>query len=163
MPGPAGPVAPPFSCVAVNVNGMRSRPKRRSLFSRIRELKYAIVLLVETHCKSDEEARDWTQEGAGPGMPWEGTAFWNHGTSQSRGVAVLVRAGLSMDTPRVQYRDTDGRLLRVGVQLQDASLCSFLAVYAPTEPGHRTAFFAGPCSQACAAGPAGGGQQAGAS
>jgi exonuclease III len=155
MPGPTGPVAPPFSCVVVNVNGMRSRPKRRSLFSQIGGLRYAVVLLVETHCKSDEEARAWTQEGAGPGMPWEGTAFWNHGNSQSRGVAILVRAGISVGSPTIQYRDADGRLLRVGLKLQDDTLCSFLAVYAPTEPGHRTAFFAGPCSEACAAGPAG--------
>lgn len=155
MPGLIGAVAPPFSCVTVNVNGMRSKPKRMSLFHQLRDLRYGVVLLVETHCRDDEEAQAWTQEGAGPGMPWEGHAFWSHGSSRSRGVAILIRAGLVDDTPTVEHRDAEGRLLRVGLNLKDSTHCSFLAVYAPTEPQNRAPFFAGPCTAACAAGPAG--------
>jgi exonuclease III len=75
----------------VNVNGLRRRCKRRTLFQRLRELHYAVVVLCETHSKNDAETTSWAQEGAGPGMPWEGQTFWHHGTSA---VGVFLTAKL---------------------------------------------------------------------
>ena len=79
MPGTPGVNGCALSCLVVNVNGMRSRNKRRGLFQRLRDLHYSIVVLCETHSKDDRETTRWAQEGAGPGLPWEGQAFWNHG------------------------------------------------------------------------------------
>ena len=93
MPGTPGVNGCALSCLVVNVNGMRSRNKRRGLFQRLRDLRYSIVVLCETHSTDDRETTRWAQEGAGPGLPWEGQAFWSHGTSSSRGVAILVRPG----------------------------------------------------------------------
>ena len=73
----------PLSCVVVNVNGMRNKTKRRTLFQRLRTLRCCIIILCETHSRDDAETTAWTQEGAGPGLPWEGHAFWHHGTYQS--------------------------------------------------------------------------------
>ena len=96
MPGTPGVNGCALSCLVVNVNGMRSRNKRRGLFQRLRDLRYSIVVLCETHSKDDRETTRWAQEGAGPGLPWEGQAFWSHGTSSSRGMAILVRPGLAI-------------------------------------------------------------------
>jgi len=66
----------PLSCVVVNVNGMRNKTKRRTLFQRLRTLRCCIIILCETHSRDDAETTAWTQEGAGPGLPWEGHAFF---------------------------------------------------------------------------------------
>ena len=104
--------------MVVNVNGLRKRSKRRALFQRLRDLRSCIVILCETHSKNDAETTSWTQEGAGPGLPWEGQAFWHHGATNSRGVAILVRAGLGISEPKVKYRDAHGRLLMVTFESQ---------------------------------------------
>jgi exonuclease III len=140
----------PLSCVVVNVNGLRKRDKRRSLFQRLRQLRCCIILLCETHSRDDEETTAWTQEGAGPGLPWEGQAFWHHGTSSSRGVAILFSAGLATSAPKVTYQDAEARLLLVSFTSNEGQHpWEVLAVYGPTEPAARAQFFQGPFSQAC--------------
>ena len=71
-----------------------------------------VVVLSETHCGGPEVAAKWLRDGAGPGKPWLGQAFWSHGTSASRGVAVLLRQGFAAKA-KVAFADSDGRLLRV--------------------------------------------------
>ena len=152
MPAPAAIAGCPLSCIVVNVNGLRNRIKRRTLFQRLRDLRSCIILLCETHSKDDAETLAWTQEGAGPGLPWEGHAFWHHGSSCSRGVAILISAGLPISTPSLAHQDSDGRILRVSFSSDEGFPWEVMVVYAPTptEPPNRPSFFLGPCSQACA-------------
>ena len=70
MPGTPGVNGCALSCLVVNVNGMRSRNKRRGLFQRLRDLRYIIVVLCETHSTDDRETTRWAQEGAGFLEPW---------------------------------------------------------------------------------------------
>ena len=150
MPGPQAIVGCPLSCVVVNVNGLRSTQKRRTLFQRLRSLRYAIIILCETHSRDDAETTAWTQEGAGPGLPWEGHAFWHHGTAHSRGVAVLITAGLPISTPRVIHKDQEARLLLVSFNSTEGGPpWMVLGVYGPVEPANRAAFFQGPFAAAC--------------
>ena len=140
----------PLSCVVVNVNGMRNKTKRRTLFQRLRTLRCCIIILCETHSRDDAETTAWTQEGAGPGLPWEGHAFWHHGTSQSRGVAVLISAGLPISTPKVIHMDPAARVLLVSFNSNEGGPpWAVMGVYAPAEPAHRPAFFQGPFATAC--------------
>jgi exonuclease III len=120
------------------------------LFHRLRQLRSCIILLCETHSKDDAETLAWTQEGAGPGLPWEGHAFWHHGSSLSRGVAVLVTAGLPISTPATAYQDLDGRILTVSFTSEEGFPWEVMAVYAPAEPHNRPPFFDGPFAEACA-------------
>ncbi len=82
--------------LAVNVNGLRDNKKykkRRDFLLRLLKGQWDIIVLTETHCPDDVTAARWLSEGAGPGQPWQGPAFWHHGTPRSRGVAVLLRSG----------------------------------------------------------------------
>lgn len=49
--------------LSLNVNGLRSADKRRTLFSLLHRDRWDVVLLQETHHTDDAEAQAWTQEG----------------------------------------------------------------------------------------------------
>ena len=114
-----------------------------------------IALLIETHCGSDEQALGWVQEGSGAGQPWMGPSFWHHGSRQSKGVAVLFREGLSIDTPKVLFRDDEGRVLAVSFRSLEGHTWVVMAVYAPVERACRPQFFSSTLHRACAACPPG--------
>jgi len=84
----------PLRVAAVNVNGLNGDQKRRRFFARLQKQRVDIALLSETHCTSDALAKRWVQEGAGPGRPWRGEAFWCHQQQQGQlaagGVSVLL-------------------------------------------------------------------------
>jgi len=95
--------------LSLNVNGLQSsRAKRLALFQWLAELQVDIAVLLETHCRDDRQAERWVQEGAGPGTAWNGLDFWQHFSSASRGVGILVRQGVlpAGVTPAVEYADT---------------------------------------------------------
>ena len=108
-----------------------------------------LVILSEVHSRDEQETQRWVQEGAGAGRPWEGPAFWHHGTSTSRGVAILLADRVALN-PSVIYRDPHGRVLAVSFQTADGHAWAAIAVYGPVDPGERAAFFQGPVAQACA-------------
>ncbi|KAF8055086.1 transposon TX1 protein [Scenedesmus sp. PABB004] len=143
--------------VAVNVNGLNRKPSRQAFFAWLLASRYHVVVLTETHAQGDGQARRWVQGGAGPGRPWQGSAWWSHGSSASRGVGILIRDGVvpAGEAPSIEYCDTVGRLLRVGWRTQHGDRLSVLGVYAPSERAERPAFFAGPYQEALLAGPAG--------
>ena len=150
------PVLQPSKLLAVNVNGLAAKDKRRAFFKHLLSAGWDVVVLSETHCGGPEVAASWLRDGAGPGRPWLGQAFWSHGTSASRGVAVLVRQGFAAKV-KVEFADSSGRLLRVGWECgPQARPVSVVAVYAPADgEASRSSFFApdGPLQQAVAAGP----------
>lgn len=150
MPAQPAIAGCPLSCIVVNVNGLRNRTKRRTLFQRLRTLRPCIILLCETHSRDDAETLAWTQEGAGPGLPWEGHAFWHHGTSSSRGVAILISSAVPISQPSLAHQDREGRLLSVSFKSEEGFPWEIMAVYAPCEPQNRAPFFQGPFAQACA-------------
>ena len=146
--------APPITLLCLNVNGMRDPSKRRTLFASLAARQCDVVVLTETHCASGEEGRTWLQEGAGPGMPWLGQGFWSVGTSQSRGVAVLLGPHLGATSARAAYTGPEGRVLRVEWPRPGGVPMAVVAVYAPVESRDRPAFFGvdGPLSLALRAG-----------
>lgn len=155
MPGVPGISGCALSCLVVNVNGLRRRSKRRALFQRLRDLHYSLVILCETHSKNDVETTAWAQEGAGPGLPWDGQAFWHHGTSASRGVAVLVRAGLPISNAKVSYKDASGRILMVRFNSEEGHPWAILGVYGPVETADRGQFYSESLREAMEARPQG--------
>ena len=135
----------PSHLLTLNVNGIRDGRKRRALFAHLLEGPWQVIALQETHSESNAETLEWMREGAGPGRPWRGVGFWHHGTSRSRGVAVLLKEGFPALQqghlgPSVTHTDHGGRLIRVewGAALQPIAVVS---VYAPVTSGPRRLFF----------------------
>lgn len=140
-----------LSCVVANINGLNGDAKRRTVFRRLHEEKPAVAVFCETHCEGDDCAREWEQEGAGPGRPWLGHAAWHHGTRQSRGVAMFIDPQYVAGEVTVDHRDGTGRILVVGFRDRVGQQWQVMGVYAPAEPSQRPAFFSGAFAQACAA------------
>ncbi len=67
--------------LAVNVNGLAGKNKRRAFFKHVLGTSWDVLVLSETHCGGPDVAAKWLRGGAGPGKPsWLGRAFWSHGT-----------------------------------------------------------------------------------
>ena len=108
--------------ISNNVKGLQSDLKRRKLFHFFNSKPDAhIILLQETHCTEKEE-KQWTAE-------WGGRAFFSNGTSDARGVCILVKNNIDIEIANVT-RDTQGRYLQLNGTLQDKSI-SIANVYAP--------------------------------
>ena len=81
------------------------------------------------------------QGGRWPGFSWGGQTFWHAEASDSRGVAVLFRAGVPVEDVVVGHQDGAGRVLRVDFSFGEMAL-SVISVYAPCVPGsEQNAFF----------------------
>lgn len=145
--------APSLTLLSLNVNGLGNKTKRLTLFHTLMEGGWDVILLQETHHKDEEQGLRWAREGAGEGRPWPGTSFWVHGTTASRGVAVLLKdtldlGGKMMDRVDVglahislaDLHEPEGRVLRVDFSWGDLFF-SAISVYAPAQSEHRKDFF----------------------
>ncbi len=119
-----------------NVNGMRGKDRRRTLFTTLMDDGYDVIALQETHEAANtpvrarwgdtaigaagdgtavpvfSEGQEWAKEGAGPTRPWPGTAFWAPGVEGSRGVALLFSAKAVEDLePALLTADPQGRYI----------------------------------------------------
>jgi hypothetical protein len=109
----------------VNVNGLAAAAKRRTFFVWLLQQRYANVLLSETHTTSESQGQQWVQEGAGPGRPWQGVAFFGHQQQQggraAGGTAVLLSHTMyvpsrivgTAEEPLVEHVGASGRVLKV--------------------------------------------------
>ena len=106
-----------------NVRGIRQKVKRRTVFRHLKT-KYpsGVYLLQETHSSTDIEQM-WK-------MDWNGDIYFNHGTTDSCGVAILIFPGMDLSIESIQ-KDDDGRLLALQIKNddQDFFLCN---LYFPT-------------------------------
>ena len=105
---------PSLRLLSLNVNGLRSADKRRTLFSLLHRDRWDVVLLQETHHTDDTEAQAWTQEGPHGLRPnWSGPSFWCHGSPTSRGVAIFLRPAADIADITLRHQAEDGRALSI--------------------------------------------------
>lgn len=102
-----------LNLASLNVNGLRSQvtngvPKRRKIFTWLKNLKFEIIYLQETH-SSIETENQWRNE-------WGGNIYFAHGESNSRGVAILIRPNTGF-TVRSVYADSNGRFLTLEINV----------------------------------------------
>ena len=103
-----------------NVNGLRQKDKRLSIFKRLYNLK-SIILLQETHSTENVEQM-WRDD-------WKGDIEFCHGTSSSCGVAILTPQGLDIHVQKID-EDTNGRMLIVKIVLNTIEYI-IVNIYAP--------------------------------
>ena len=90
--------------VTLNVNGMSDNNKRNAIYYWCRKKKIDIVCLQETH-STDKVELKWKRE-------WGSNSIWNHGLSNSRGVAILFSEKFIFMIYRISLGITpDGRFL----------------------------------------------------
>ena len=96
--------APLLRVGSFNANGLGDRSKRREVLNWIHRKQDDIILLQETHSVPETE-HNWLQD-------WEGTSIlFNHGASNARGTAVLIRGTeVTVDRHSTLVEGRDGPL-----------------------------------------------------
>ena len=133
---------PSLRLLSLNVNGLRSADKRRTLFSLLHRDRWDVVLLQETHHTDDAEAQAWTQEGPHALRPnWSGpSSFWCHGSPTSRGVAILLRPAADIADITLRHQAEDGRAPSIDFSFAGGAFTA-VSVYAPCVAAQRAAYF----------------------
>ena len=104
-----------------NCRGLQDFVKRKKIFHFFRSLNSDILFLQETHSDNSVE-RLWHSQ-------WGEHAFFASFSSNSRGVAILIRKSISLVVKSV-FRDPNGRFIILNALLNDLPL-TLVNVYAP--------------------------------
>lgn len=115
----------PVKFASINVNGLKAAGKRRSIFGRLRDSGFDVCLLQETHSSTKEE-HIWRSE-------WGGQAIFCHGSTNSRGVMILLKRDLSYKINTIS-KDDKGRILLMDIEIGDQNY-TVGTLYAPTADG----------------------------
>ena len=105
-----------------NARGLRDSKKRRVIFHWLKSTYKGICLLQETHCTVDQEEK-WRRE-------WGGHIEFCHGSSRSKGVAVLFPPRLDVKVDK--KKEGNGHLVVLDVSLKEQHYL-LMNVYAPTK------------------------------
>ena len=107
----------------LNVRSIQDYKKRKSLCDWLTKHHNGIFFLQETH-SVEENFRTWFTD-------WNFEVFVSHGTSNSRGVAILIPKSMN---PVVHWQQTDnaGRIIIVNVTLDNENF-TLANCYFPTK------------------------------
>ena len=107
--------------MSCNVRGIADFTKRKQVFKYLREQNCDVLFLQETHSTPKHE-KLWRSQ-------WGGNIFYDHGTSQARGVAILTAKSLDFQHVNT-IRSKNGRSLIVEVKVNNRKLV-WANIYAP--------------------------------
>jgi exonuclease III len=104
------------------VCGLRDKNKRQKIFTFIERKPQGITFLQETYTAPGDEI-SWKKD-------WKGEVIMAHGTTHSRGVAILIPQKLKYNIDKI-IKDEQGRYIFLDGKFQDQEL-ALLNYYAPT-------------------------------
>ena len=120
-----------FKMLSLNVRGIRSFEKRKALFQWIKKENADIIFLQETYSTPDVE-QIWKSQ-------WRGEMFFGHGTTNSRGVLVLVKESLDCEI-KVCKQNNEGRFIILTGTVQGQPL--FLVnIHVPNKNKEQCVFY----------------------
>ena len=106
-----------------NCNGMGRKYKRDLVLNWLRQKEDQIIFIQETHSTPKSE-NDWLKS-------WEGKIIFNHGQSNSTGVAILFKKGVLGDIKIIkQVNIVKGRAMLVEIDVLGTIFC-LVNVYCP--------------------------------
>ena len=106
-----------------NVRGLRQSIKRQAIFQWLTLNFSGIHFLQETHsCHTIENI--WATE-------WDGEIFYSHGSSNSRGVAILIDRKYDIETISIE-RDQNGRYIIIHCKIHNTHIV-LVNIYCPTK------------------------------
>ena len=121
--------------VKINVNGLRDNRKRELVFNWLVSKKYDCICLQETLCTRVVINRwkgEWKPQGGG-------ASAWLCGSSESKGVAILLSKHFAFDI-NFNFSDKTGRLLTCEINTENVVFHIF-NIYAPDLCSDRKQFF----------------------
>ena len=121
-----------LSLLSLNVNGLKDKKKRQTLFQWIKDNNVDICLLQETHCCTLSESRLYSNE-------WGGKCYWVLGTNSSKGVACLIKQNLDINIVSEEGCN-EGRFQKIELEIDELKL-SVMNIYAPNKVCDRKIFF----------------------
>ena len=115
---------------SVNVRGLRSKLKRKSMFTYFRERKYDIICLQETYLTKDV-SEGWEKE-------WGGKLIYNECTYHSSGQVILFRNGVTINEVNIVYNSR--RILITKFEMVSNQI-AVVNMYAPAGSQEKISFF----------------------
>ena len=112
-----------LNIASLNVRGINNSGKRRQVFHYFNIKKYDIIFLQETHSFFKMEQM-WRSE-------WGHNIIYSHGTSNTRGVAILIKNNCSHTIHRATS-DSIGRFIILDITLGDLRF-TIANIYGPNE------------------------------
>ena len=88
--------------LSLNVKGISNFKKRKTIFTWCKKRAPDVIFLQETHSVKETESL-WRHQ-------WGSDIFFSHGTTNARGVAILVKNGLDFKLEKKVF-DSSGRFL----------------------------------------------------
>ena len=115
----------------INTQGLLDKAKRNRLYLWIKHQRSNIILLQETHFT--EKLSPFIRS------EWHGTSLHSFGTSQSRGVSILIKNNFQHEIID-SFSDNEGRFIIVNIKIQD-NVYTICNIYAPNNNHARNSFF----------------------
>ena len=112
-----------LSIYSYNVRGLGDTTKRNCIFNYLKQNHNGVSFLQETHSKPDCENK-WKKE-------WKGQSYFAHGSSSSKGVAILFSKKLK-PVIKETVKDPNGRYIILDVILNEQNFVLFNN-YVPTK------------------------------
>ena len=120
-----------FKTLSLNVRGIRSFEKRKSIFNWLYKQNSDICFLQETYSTGEIE-NQWKKQ-------WSGDIYFAHGSNHSLGVAILIRKSFDFKLKSIRS-DEDGRYLILETTIQDVPFL-LINIYAPNTTTKQSLFF----------------------
>ena len=117
--------------LSLNVKGISNFRKRRAVFTWCRKQKADVIFLHETH-STEEREKQWIKE-------WGSQIYFSHGSSNSRGVAILLKKGIDI-VGKKSFGDTCGGFIVIESKINDEEYI-LINVYAPNKDEQSVKFF----------------------
>ena len=110
-----------LTIISLNCQGLNNNQKRRDVFHYLRNKKYSIYFLQDTHFQEKMETQVLSE--------WGYTGFFSSYASNARGVAILFNNNFEFKV-KIAHRDTDGNCVMVLAQIKQNDFL-FVNVYGP--------------------------------
>ena len=117
-------MADKITILSLNCRGLRDNFKRKDVFNYLREKKYAIYCLQDTHFTETEENIIRAQ--------WGFECHFSHGRRDSRGVCILLNNNFDFKINQV-IRDEDGNYIIMLIELENNIKLTLINIYGPNK------------------------------
>ena len=97
--------------LTINTSGLRCKSKRQRIFHWLKPKNFDIMFLQETHCGSEDDAKNWSHE-------WGGTAIWTTFSNDSLGCAILINKNRKKLISEENV-DINGRWITMNIEISD--------------------------------------------